>query len=435
VALPGSILATFGQGSTVFEKLKLVWMRRRWLVIAVLVAVIGSVSLAAVRLADPALRIPTAEVKRREFLEYVQLRGELKALKSVTLSAPFNAGDLQIIEIVRNGAMVKKGDVVVQFDTTKIDQDLAQNRSAMKAAGAEIEQAHAQARLKEEQDLTDLMKARYDLEEAKLDASKQEILSKIEGEEAKLKVFDAQQKLQEAEEKLRSDRSAAAADVERKKQKRDKVLFDVRQAERSKTALTLRAPIDGMVTLLRNWRSGGPFGNAAEFKQGDRAWPGAPIAELPDLSSLRVTVRLDEIDRGRLRPAQAVIVRVDAVPDQELAGRVAQISALATTDFSSGWPFPRNFDLEVQIDRADSRLRPGMSATARVAVDRLPDSLLIPAEASFPKFGRTVAYVQRGSKFEERVIKVGRRSEGQLLVASGLSPGERVALKDPTVKQ
>ncbi|PYV11441.1 MAG: hypothetical protein DMG23_04295 [Acidobacteria bacterium] len=184
MALPGSILPTFGQGSTVFEELKLVWMRRRWLVIAVLVAVIGSVSLAAVRLADPALRIPTAEVKRGEFVEYVQLRGELKALKSVTLSAPFNAGDLQIIEIVRNGAMVKKGDVVVQFDTTKIDQDLAQNRSAMKAAEAEIEQARAQARLKEEQDLTDLMKARYDLEEARLDASKQEILSMIEGEEA-----------------------------------------------------------------------------------------------------------------------------------------------------------------------------------------------------------------------------------------------------------
>ena len=76
-----------------------------------------------------------------------------------------------------------------------------------------------------------------------------------------------------------------------------------------------------------------------------------------------------------------------------------------------------------------------MSATARVAVERLANSVLIPAEASFQKFGQNVAYVLRGSKFLERVIQVGRRGDGQLLVTSGLNPGERVALRDPTEKQ
>lgn len=415
------------------KRIKALWNGPRWVVIAIAAGLIGTVSLAAVRLGNPTVKVPTAEVKRAEFLDYVQLRGEVKALKSLTVNAPFEAGDLQIIKLARNGSQVKKGDVVVQFDVTKLQQDLAQNRSALKSGEAEIEQARAQARLKEEQDLTDLMKARYDVEAAKLDASKQEILSKIEGAEAKLKVADAEQKVRQAEEKLKSDRESAAADLESKKQKRDKALFDVRRAERAVAVMTLRAPGDGMVTLQRNWRAG--WMGAAEFKEGDRAWPGAAIAELPDLSTLQVAARIDETDRGRLKSGAAVTTRVDAVPDREFVGRVAKINPLATTDFSAGWPFPRNFKVEIELEQGDSRLKPGMSATARVAVDRVPNSIVIPPQASFQKAGRAVAYVLRGSKFEERVIEVGRRSEAQLLIASGLRPGERVALKDPTQPQ
>lgn len=415
--------------------LKALCKRSPWLASGVVVIFLGGVSLGAVRFTHPGTKLPTAEVKRGEFVDYVQLRGEVKALKSVTITAPFRAGDLRIIKLARNGSQVKKGDVVVQFDNTKLLQDLAQNRSALKSADAEIEQARAQARLKEEQDVTELMKARYDLEAAKLDASKQEILSKIDGEEAKLKVADAEQKLHETEGKLKSDRVAARADLESKKQKREKALYDVRQAERNNAVLTLKAPIDGMVTLMMNWRASGPFGGRIEFKEGDSAWPGAAIAELPDLTTLRVDSRIDETDRARLSTGQIAILRVDAVPDQDFRGTVGVISTLATTDFSSSWPFPRNFDLKVKLDNSDPRLRPGMSATVRVAVDRIPDSILIPAEASFQRFGRTVAYVLEGSKFEERAVQVGRRSEGQLLVTAGLKPGERVALKDPTQNQ
>ncbi len=417
-------------------KIKTLWNGRRWTVIAVAAAVVvASGGFAAVRLANPAVKVPTGEVKRGDFVDSLQLRGETKALKSVTISAPFRAGQLQIIKLAKNGSQVKKGDVVVQFDVTKLQQDLAQNRSLLRSAEAEIEQTRAQTRLMEEQDVTDLMKARYDLEAAKLDASKQEIVSKIEGEKAKLTVEDDEQKVLQDEQKLKSDRAGAAADIEAKKQKREKALYDVQQSERAVSVLTLKAPIDGMVQLMRNWRAGGFFGGAPEFKEGDRAWPGAPMVELPDLTSLRVGARVEEIDRGKLKTDQPVTLRVDAVPDREFAGRVARISTLTSMDFAAGWPFPRNFDVEIELAQSDARLKPGMRATLRVAVDRLPNSVLIPTEASFQKLGRTVAYVQRGAKFEERAIDVSRRGEGQLLIASGLTPGERVALKDPTEKQ
>ena len=63
--------------------------------------------------------VPTFQVKRGEFLDALEIRGQLKAMKSVTITAPANAGDLQILKIAADGTQVKKGDVVVEFDPSK----------------------------------------------------------------------------------------------------------------------------------------------------------------------------------------------------------------------------------------------------------------------------------------------------------------------------
>ncbi|HKV26764.1 MAG TPA: efflux RND transporter periplasmic adaptor subunit [Candidatus Acidoferrales bacterium] len=393
--------------------------------------VLGFVGLGAFRLARPAPLLPSALVQRTEFTDYVQIHGEAKARKSVTVTAPFQAGDLQIIKLASNGAQVKKGDIVVQFDATTLKQTLAQDESTLKSSAGEIQQARALARLKEEQDLTDVMKARFDAQSAKLDASKREILSKIDGEEADLKLADAQQKLKEMEEKLKADRNADAATIESKQQKRDQALYEVRQTERSLDALALRAPIDGIVTLQDNWRSAGPMGNATPFKQGDRAWPGAAIAELPDLATLEISARLDETERGRVQLGQTANVRIDAIPDRDFTGRITQISTIASMDFSAGWPFPRNFTMNIVLGSLDARLRPGMSANVRVIVDQLPNGITIPAAALFHKAGQSVVYVLHGARVEQRSVEVVRRSGDQLLIAKGLQPGERVALQEP----
>lgn len=413
------------------------WQRRRWAVLGVCAAVLAVAVFGAVRLTRAAgTTLPTAEAKRGEFVDYVQIRGEVKALKSVVLTAPTGAGDILILKLARSGTPVKKGDLIAQFDTSQLQRTLEQRRTDLKQADAEIERTRATWRMTQEQSLTELTKARYDVDRARLELSKAEILSKIEGEKNRLLLTNAEQKLKEVEQKLASDKIAEAADIESRKQRREKSLFEQRQAERNIAALTLNAPTDGMVSVMPNYRARmmfGPGSGPPDFREGDRAWPGAAIAELPDLSTIRITGRVDEADRGRVKQDQTASVRVDAVPDKELAGRVAIISALAKPDFSS-WPVQKNFDLAVQLDKGDPRLRPGMSATARVAVDRLPNSILIPVEAIFVKNGRSVVYVLSGAKFEERLVEIGRRGPAQAVAAKGLRAGERVALQDPTLQ-
>jgi HlyD family secretion protein len=413
------------------DRLANLWRQRRTagLVLALLAASGAVFGLVHYRSKAPTL--PTFAVKRGEFLDAMQFRGEVKAMKSITMSAPADAGELQILKVAADGAQVKAGDTVVEFDPSKTQQELAQHRSALKSAEADIDQTRAQGLLTEETDTTAVMKARYDMEVTKLDAGKGEIVSRIEGAEANLKVTDAEQALKEAEEKLKSDKAVDAATIESKKNASRKAEFDAQRAEHALAAMTLRAPAAGAVSLLSVWHAGGE----APFKAGESAWPGSPIAELPDPSSMRIEARVDETERGRLAVAQPVTLQLDAIADRQFTGKVARIGTLASSDFSAGWPVPRNFNLEIGLDQADTRLKPGMTVQITVIVDRVPQAITIPAQASFVKSGQTVAYVWNGSAFQERAIQIERRSRDRILVASGLREGDQVALEDPAGKE
>jgi HlyD family secretion protein len=394
-------------------------------VLAIVIAIAG---VSGVLGRGGAVDVPTTAVVKGEFIDYMQVRGEVKAVRSIPLTAPSSAGDLQILELVKNGTNVKKGDVVVRFDPVPVQRTHAEKLSELKQAEEEIGKTEAQFRIQEQQANTDLVKARYDVQRAELDAATQEFLPRLEGEQKKVLLATAKERQREAERKLAALHDITKAEVASKRQKRDKARLDVQQAERQLGALQLTTPVDGVVTIMPNWRACCP---PPDFKPGDRAWPGQIIADVPDLATMRVTARLEEAERGRMQPGQKVVVRADALPDRELTGTIGDISTLARIDFSN-WPPQRNFDLIVQLEQTDPRLRPGMTTTVRVAVDRVADAVLIPVRAVFEKNGRSVAYVAgpRGG-WDERIVQIARRGQEQLVVSDGVKPDERVALKDP----
>ena len=172
----------------------------------------------------------------------------------------------------------------------------------------------------------------------------------------------------------------------------------------------------------------------AQYRAGDRTWPGAAIAELPDASTLRISSRVDETERGRLSIGLPVTVQLNAIPDRQFSGKISRISEIASLDFSGGWPITRNFTLEIVLDQTDSRFKPGITGQITVVVDHVKDAISIPAQALFPKSGQNVAYVWEGGQFEEHPVEVGRRSGDKILITKGLSEGEQIALRDPTAR-
>ena len=178
---------------------------------AVAVVVIATLGLMAVAGGTPA--VPTAVVERGTFVDAVQMRGEVKAGRSITIIAPSDAGDLRIMKLVRNGETVKKGDVLIEFDGVTVAKTLDEKKSEVRGFEAQIEQSRSESRSTEQSSLTAETTAKYDVERAKLDYSAREILSRVEGEQRGLKVDDAQHKLGESSAKLSSDRVAGEAKV------------------------------------------------------------------------------------------------------------------------------------------------------------------------------------------------------------------------------
>jgi HlyD family secretion protein len=375
--------------------------------------------------------LPTAVVTKGTFIDFLQIRGEIKPIHSVVLTAPSSGTDLQIVDIAKNGARVSAGDVVVEFDPTVQQRTLETKRSELKQAESEIEKAEAELKRRVQAARSELDEARKAVERARLDVEGNELRPRIDAENFVIALSDADEHVRELVQKVEGERIAAAADVAIARQKRDKAQFDLSETERITDSLKIRAPAGGAISLLPNFRAGGPFSRAApEFKRGDRAWFGAAIAELPDLTAVQMTARVDEFDRGRLQPGSTVRVRVDAVPDRDLTGTLQDISVIAKPDFTV-WPPVRNFDLVVAISDVDPRLRSGMSAAWRVALDSMPNVLLLPVAAVFQRGTAAVAYVVSGRAIESRTVTVLRRGRDQVAIASGVREGERVSLREP----
>jgi HlyD family secretion protein len=377
------------------------------------------------------LETETVEVTRGTFLDRATIRGEIKAMRAQLLTAPSDAGELRILEMAPNGANVRKGDVVIAFDTTALKQRLDEKQSDLRASHAEISKADAEGRLKLEEFTTGRVTAEFDVERAKLDVKAGELQSRFDEQKARLGLSDKEQKLQETDTVLDSGRKATAATVGGLEGKLERAQAEVGRTSRGLQALVIRAPTDGVMVVLENWRAG-QFGQGNRpFQVGDAAWAGAQIAELPDLASARMTAVVDEVDRSRLVLGQDATVRVDALSDTELTARLVSIGTIAKMDFSAGWPPKRGFELVLDLTRTEARLRPGMSAVARIGVGRHDNQVLVPSRGLFSHGGRPVAYVVTSRGIEPRYVSVSHRNDDITAIASGLSPGERVAVTAP----
>jgi len=382
--------------------------------------------------------VPVARVRRADFIISVRTRGELASSKSIVLAAP-QVPNLRLVKLVQSGQMVRKGDLIAQFDAAQIENAIIQRTANVNSADSQIVQLKATQKMDDEADKMSRMSATYSVETARLDASKAEVLDKITGEKNQITVTVTEGALQRLDAVINAHQAGHTADLTRLNQNKDKANRDLNQAEDYLTKMEIRAPVDGMVNILPNFRVNGQFGQTPPaFKEGDDVWTGAPIAEMPDLSQMYVDLKMDEVDRGKLRLGQDVRVRIDAIPDREFTAELNWISPIAALVFKGaasngrvGIAADKTFPARAQLKNLDPRLRPGMSSTAEVIIEREPGALMIPVRASFTKDGKPAVYVQNGEKFDVRYIQVGKRNDEDLVVTSGVKEGDMVTMEDP----
>ncbi|HEX7597491.1 MAG TPA: efflux RND transporter periplasmic adaptor subunit, partial [Polyangia bacterium] len=381
------------------------------------------------RQAQPAAILPSAPARQGDFLVLIRCRGELKAERSVSVYTPM-VPNLRISWMTPPGEGVKQGDTIVKFDSSSAQQTLMQKEAALRQAQATLDQALAQSKITSEQDRTDLADAGFTVERARLEASKQEIVSRLQGESSKIDYGVAQQKLkvQEATVDLHttSDRSRIASLT----RLRDQAQSDVDLTKARIAQMELKSPISGFLTFQSNYAQG--WINAKPFKVGDNVYAGMALAEMPDLSTLQMDAKVEETDRGRIAPNQEVKVRVDSLPELTLKAFIRQISLLAET--GNEFPRVRNFRAYAAISNPDPRLRPGMNGGMDIIVNRIPNAISIPAKALFTRAGKPIVYVAENGRYRAASVEVQARNPDEIAV-TGIRPGAMVTLVDPERKE
>src|SRR5690606_10120090 len=108
------------------------------------------------------------ELLRGTFTDVVEIRGQIEPVRSTYVTAPFNAGELQVVNIVRSGDVVEAGDVVVEFDAVTLRRTMQEKQGELRSARAELEQHDAQSRIGLEERRAAVAKAEFDVERAYL---------------------------------------------------------------------------------------------------------------------------------------------------------------------------------------------------------------------------------------------------------------------------
>ena len=159
----------------------------------------------------------------------------------------------------------------------------------------------------------------------------------MDGEKNRIQVGVEEGGLEQVKASINAHLVGDTADSARMVQWRDKAVRDLGTANGFLGMMQLRAPSDGVVNVLSNFRSSGTFGQTPPpFKEGDTVWNGAEIVEIPDLSQMYIDLKLEEVDRGKLQIGQPVQIRVDAIPDKEFTAKLDYISPIALLVFRGG---------------------------------------------------------------------------------------------------
>lgn len=173
----------------------------------------------------------------------------------------------------------------------------------------------------------------------------------------------------------------------------------------------IMAPFDGVIT-------------AVYAKAGDQAAPGATAFRVDDLTHMLVDVQVTEVDINQIRPGQPVTFSFDAIPAKEYTGSVTEVGRVGTE--TQGVV---NFNVTIELNDADERVLPGMTAAVNIVVEQLEDVLLVPNRAVRQREGQLTVYVLRNSLPEQVDIEVGASSDVYSELVSGdIQEGEEIVM-------
>ena len=388
-------------------------------------------------------------VQQGEFVISLALKGgELEAVKAENIVAPRVRGQLKIVELFPEGEQVAVGDLLVQFEQTDFQKRVMDAEQQVEVARADLEKTQATQKVEIAKLEADIKNQEANLRLAELTVERMAFEAIIQKEEAQIEAHKAELGYQQAVEKLASQQVVNNAEVRKRQLEIERNERELDKARQELASTTIQAEKPGLVVYGKVWKGERP----EKVRVGDEIWGGVNVLSLPDLSEMQVKTYVNEVEVDKLDTGQVALIQLDALPGPTFHGRIKSIASLGRE--KEGEKNVKVFDVVLAIEERDARLKPGMTATAEVIVETIPprpgaapDSvqteasevaaaaplpLYIPLDAVFERDGRALVYCLVRGQPEERAVTLGQKNEDFVIVEHGLTPDDRVALRDPT---
>ncbi len=316
----------------------------------------------------PIRPVRVAAVETGARVEAVELVGELQGIEEIRVFA--QVAERIVALPVKEGATVKRGDLLAVVESTLQSEGLRQAEAAVEAATANRDM------------ISDNLKRTRVLVEG--------------GSATRSQLETLETQLRAAEAQLRQATAAVGS----------------ASAQQGRT--TVRSPIAGVVAQLT-------------LRPGDMLSPTMPLATIVRDERVKAVLRVPERHFLRIREGMKVRVSPLAQPETSVEGAVTLKGPVVDRMTRTGL-------VEVHLANADRKLVAGSAVRVTVELDRKEGVVLVPSEAVIltgetERTGRAVAFVTDGKLATRREVRVGVRQGDRLEIVEGLAAGDRLIVQ------
>jgi multidrug resistance efflux pump len=297
----------------------------------------------------------------------VRLHGVVEPVRSHTVSTPRLTGSgpggplqLIVVRLAAAGSLVRKGDLLVEFDRTNQLKAARDREAEYREAIEQINKRRGEHLTAQALRDTQLKQAQNDVAIAKLGVVGNENVGSIAAEKNVQTLEEATARLNQLTKTFALRQQVEVADMRILEIRRERASNAWKHAQGNAQRMRIIAPIDGLVVLRSVFRNG----NMAEIREGEEVRPGTPILDVVDPSAMRVRVNVNQADVEGLVQGQKASITLDSYPSRKFEARLEQLSPIASTSMLSNRV--RTFAAVFAVEGTDPHLLPDLAAAVEI---------------------------------------------------------------------
>lgn len=366
---------------------------------------------------------PSEVVKLEKVQLVVTASGELESKQTAMIAPPSvsRMWQYQIKQLTPENTRVKKGELIVAFDSKKVMDRLIDKQASLDRAQKQLENKKIKETESEQELLLNIAEKKMEYEKAQrkadiIDNSR----SKNERDKSVIDFTIAENDLFLAKEKLKFHTNNKALNLKLAKGKVNRLTAEVNDFKKDIERLKVKAPIDGMVIYRANWQGEKPaVGESVQF--------GQPIVELAVIEKMQLKAQISEPDSGKIKLGQRVKIMIDGTQEIVLQGEIVELGKVFRD--KSSQDKRRVFDALIAFEQPDDTIiRPGMTARIEVVTQVIDNALTLSSNAV--KLNNGEGSVRRSGLLSDssQVIEIAHIVGEKVVIKSGLSQGDVVVL-------